>query len=349
MSRQNVQTQSTAGQQTDLLFGLLHVGPKLLHEFVNNSRAGLDSINALVESAKVNGDYKTMTDAGLSIVHGIKGSASLFDLTLYIHIAHGLEDKLRRMQVAGEADLKTVLAGLEAQISRLSRALDETAALLEPLSWFQNFADTHISRTRAFLTGAALLVEEMSRVHQVNAALHYTHFDLERIPAVYSQTIVDVLTQLLRNAVAHGIEPPGERQEAGKPVRGLIYLASRHSSKYYRFSVQDDGRGLNPADLKAAVAASETFSPMATGAMTTAELAAFLFEPGFTTSKSPSHSAGCGMGLNLVVQKLSALEGRLEFVFTRGKGCRFEFSLPVPKALLTEQVVSHETKAFENE
>jgi signal transduction histidine kinase len=236
------------------------------------------------------------------------------------------------MQVTGEADLKKAIAGIEAQISQLSRALDETAVLLEPLSWFQNFADNRISRTQAFLTGAALLVEETSRAHQVNAALHYTHFDLERIPAEYSQTIVEVLTQLLRNAVAHGIEPPGERQEAGKPVRGLIYLASRHSSKYYRFSVQDDGRGLNPADLKAAVAASETFSHMVTGAMTAAELAAFLFEPGFTTSKSPSHSAGCGMGLNLVVQKLSALAGRLEFVFTRGKGCRFEFILPVPKA-----------------
>jgi chemotaxis protein histidine kinase CheA len=104
---------------------------------------------------------------------------------------------------------------------------------------------------------------------------------------------------------------------------------SCHTSQYYRFSIQDDGRGLNPADLKAAIAASTTFAHLAAYAMTPTELAAFLFEPGFTTSKSPSHSSGSGMGLNLVVQKIAALAGRLEFVFTRGKGCRFDVILPV--------------------
>lgn len=324
-----MRTQSTAGQQTDLLFGLLHVGPKLLREFVTNSRAGLDAIEALVESAKVNEDYKAIADSGLSIIHGIKGSASLFDLTLYIHIAHGLEDKLRRIQVSGDAGLEEVLAEIEELVAQLRRALDETAGLLEPLSWLQNFADNRISRTQAFLTGAALLVEELARANHVNAALHYPHFDLECVPVEYLQAIVDVLTQLLRNAVVHGIEPLNDRQEAGKPVRGRIYLTSRHSSKYYRFSIQDDGRGLNPAELRAAIAVSTTFNHMASDTMTTAELAAFLFEPGFTTSKSPSHSAGCGMGLNLVVQKLASLGGRLEFVFTQGNGCRFDVILPV--------------------
>src|SRR3546814_3770590 len=48
---------------------------------------------------------------------------------------------------------------------------------------------------------------------------------------------------------------------------------------------QDDGRGLNPPELRTSIAASSTFRHMATGAMTATELAAFLFEPGFTTSK----------------------------------------------------------------
>lgn len=328
MSQQDTQTQSTAGQQTDLLFGLIHVGPKLLRQFIDSSRISLDSIKTLVANAKADGDYRTMIDSGLRIIHGIKGSASLFDLTLYIQATHQFEDRFRQMQVLGDNRVRKILAEIDEQILQFERALDETALLLEPLSWLNNISDERISRTRAFLTGAALLVEEISRSHGVNAIMQYAHFDLESVPARSSQAIVDVLTQLLRNAVAHGIESPEERRNAGKPDKGRIYLASRHNSKYYCFSVQDDGRGLNSTVLKAAIAASATFGHMPTDTMTATELAAFLFEPGFTTAKSLSHSSGLGMGLDLVVQKLSPMRGRLEFRFTQGNGCRFEVILP---------------------
>ncbi|HEX7028148.1 MAG TPA: ATP-binding protein [Gammaproteobacteria bacterium] len=328
MNQQNTQTQSTAGQQTDLLFGLIHVGPKLLHQFIGSSRTSLDSIKMQLNCAKTNGDYQTMIDSVLRTMHGIKGSASLFDLTLYIRITHEFEDKLRRLQ-GNDDEPRKILAEIDELIACMEHALAETALLLEPLSWFKNIADERISRTQAFLTGAALLVEELGRTHNVNATLHYSDFDLERMPADYSQDVVDILTQMIRNAVVHGIEPPNDRQESGKPVKGRICLGSRHDSQFYRFSVQDDGRGLNADDLKAAIAASATFSRRATDGMTTGDLAAFLFEPGFTTSRSASHSSGSGMGLNLVVQKLSSLGGRLEFAFTRGKGCRFDVILPV--------------------
>ena len=53
---------------------------------------------------------------------------------------------------------------------------------------------------------------------------------------------------LLRNAVAHGIEPPDERENAGKSREGKIILEAERSGDQLVLKIGDDGRGI---DLKA--------------------------------------------------------------------------------------------------
>ena len=53
------------------------------------------------------------------------------------------------------------------------------------------------------------------------------------------------LVQLVRNAVAHGIEPSSERVQAGKPVEGRVSVeVSRHGNRV-SFRCTDDGRGVD--------------------------------------------------------------------------------------------------------
>ena len=41
------------------------------------------------------------------------------------------------------------------------------------------------------------------------------------------ESLTDPLTHLLRNAVSHGIEPPGDGERSGKPARGGVELRAR--------------------------------------------------------------------------------------------------------------------------
>src|SRR5205823_1838476 len=49
-----------------------------------------------------------------------------------------------------------------------------------------------------------------------------------RVPPQLARVLGAVLTHLVRNAIAHGIEPPPDREEAGKPAVGIIRIRARH-------------------------------------------------------------------------------------------------------------------------
>ena len=64
--------------------------------------------------------------------------------------------------------------------------------------------------------------------------------------------IKDVLEELTRNAIVHGIETPSQRAAAGKPRVGHIeYRLSRDAAHHkFTFSFRDDGAGLDIGRLR---------------------------------------------------------------------------------------------------
>ena len=54
----------------------------------------------------------------------------------------------------------------------------------------------------------------------------------------------DPLVHLLRNAVAHGIEPPSERERLGKPTTRPVELRAEQRGGLIEIDVSDDGRGV---------------------------------------------------------------------------------------------------------
>ena len=65
---------------------------------------------------------------------------------------------------------------------------------------------------------------------------------LERGP---HRIIKEVLTQLVRNSVYHGIEAPAERTDSGKTSTGTIRLSITCEDDQVHIQLSDDGRGLN--------------------------------------------------------------------------------------------------------
>ena len=65
------------------------------------------------------------------------------------------------------------------------------------------------------------------------------------------KSILDVIAEpiahLVRNAIDHGLESAGERQNAGKPAKGTVRLQAYHQGNHVVVEVGDDGRGLDAA------------------------------------------------------------------------------------------------------
>ena len=68
------------------------------------------------------------------------------------------------------------------------------------------------------------------------------------------KTIVDRLFEpmvhLVRNALDHGIENPGQRRAAGKPEAATISIAASRMGDRFLIEVTDDGRGIDPAVVR---------------------------------------------------------------------------------------------------
>ena len=144
-----------------------------------------------------------------------------------------------------------------------------------------------------------------------------------RVPAKLIEALPSALTHLVRNAVAHGIEMPAARKDAGKAEVGVISLRCKAHDKGVEITVEDDGRGL---DDEAIFAQAKARGLGSVGA----SLTNLIFVPGLSTSTSTSDLSGRGVGLQCVRNDLAELGYRTTVDSKPGQGCRFTLS-PVPE------------------
>ena len=156
------------------------------------------------------------------------------------------------------------------------------------------------------------------------------------------------LTHLLRNAVDHGIEPPGDRAAAGKPAEGTVKVEARHRGGMLSITVADDGAGIDVERLRAKVVDRGHATPGMAAQMTDAELLEFLFLPGFSTAAKVTEVSGRGVGLDVVQDTVRAVGGSVQIKTKVGAGTTFHLMLPITlsvvRAVLIE--VAGELYAF---
>jgi CheY-like chemotaxis protein len=145
------------------------------------------------------------------------------------------------------------------------------------------------------------------------------------------------LLHVVRNAVAHGIEPPADRARACKPALGRVTLEARREGNTLVIAVEDDGKGLDTEAIadKARrlgwLAADETASPK--------QLNAFIFQPGFSTRSHANEISGRGVGMDVVAREVSKLRGTVDLTSQPGRGARITLRLPSQLALETTLIV----------
>ncbi len=144
--------------------------------------------------------------------------------------------------------------------------------------------------------------------------------------------ISETIVHLLRNAVAHGIEPPEEREAAGKPRTGRIDLRAHQRGGMVAIEIADDGRGVSAA-LQAR--GEEAGS-----------LAEVLAETGFSTAEEVTEVAGRGVGLDAVKRSVESLSGGLEVQSEPGKGTEVTLLLPLTLALMRVLLFERDGQPF---
>jgi len=142
----------------------------------------------------------------------------------------------------------------------------------------------------------------------------------------------DPLVHLVRNSLDHGLEPPEVRTAAGKPARGVLRLRAAQRGDRVVVSVSDDGRGLDPARIRAKAVQRGLLA--ADARPSDAELFQLIFLPGFSTAETVSQVSGRGVGLDVVRRQIDQLRGKVEVHSELGRGAEFRLSLPLTMAII---------------
>ena len=155
------------------------------------------------------------------------------------------------------------------------------------------------------------------------------------------------LTHLLRNAVDHGLETPGQRTACGKPEVGLIQLELiQESADRFELRVQDDGRGLDLAQLKARAVTAGMLSEEQAQALSAAEAGKLVFTSGLSTSALLTDLSGRGLGMAIVQESVERIGGRIELESEPGQGVCIHLHLPLNLSTFRAVIVRNAERTF---
>lgn len=153
------------------------------------------------------------------------------------------------------------------------------------------------------------------------------------------EVIGDPLVHLLRNAIDHGVERPEERSAAGKSAVARVRLSAEHIENSIVIVVEDDGRGIDPARIRARAVERGLLSQEAAARLSDGEVLELIFTPGFSTAEQVSDISGRGVGMDIVRTNVERLGGSVEVFSTLGHGTRFVLRLPLTLAILQALLV----------
>jgi two-component system chemotaxis sensor kinase CheA len=143
------------------------------------------------------------------------------------------------------------------------------------------------------------------------------------------EALADPLIHMVRNCLDHGLEPPAERAAAGKPAAGTIRLSAAQDSDRVVIQVRDDGRGIDPAVVRAKAVEKGLLDAERAAALSDEEAVMLVFAAGFSTAAAVSELSGRGVGMDVVRSAVEKLGGRVALTSRLGQGTAVELTLPL--------------------
>ena len=177
------------------------------------------------------------------------------------------------------------------------------------------------------------LVRDLAREldKEVNFRIEGEDIELDR---TILTEISDPLMHILRNSVDHGIEPPEERERKGKPREGTVELRATRERDHVIIEVEDDGAGLDVADIREQALEHGVRTEEELDRMEEGEIYDLAFHPGLSTKEEVTDTSGRGVGMDVVHDTVTQLDGSVSVDSEPGEGTTVSLRLPVTMAIV---------------
>jgi two-component system chemotaxis sensor kinase CheA len=272
-------------------------------------------------------------------LHTLKGNFGAMELAALAALCHALESEIETAEVFPEESARALAGrfdGLKKRVEQLAGrrngvVLSEAEVMALVRRMLSTEPRSQVARHLVELTRAPVagqLEELADRAKALGARLGK---ELDAVQVQHDGTCLDrkvwapfwsAFVHLVRNAVDHGLEPPDERERAGKPRRGRLTLSAGCEGDAFVVEAADDGRGIAWEALRTKLGA------LGLPADTDAALYEGLFADGVSSRDQVSDVSGRGVGLGALRAVVRALSGELLVSSAAGKGTHFRCVFP---------------------
>jgi chemotaxis protein histidine kinase CheA len=317
-------------EEMSTLFEVIQVSPMVFSDFIADAGYNFDQVMQLLHD-----DTISSADALVQIyqlIHAVKSDAYILGLKSFGDKLHALEGKLKTLRDTEnpqDIPLDDMLK-LTLDIEKILQERDKLVSTLDTVRAYQT--DVNEKRDQ----DEYVLVESLKRACEkvsadIGKKVTFTvrRMDSGVLKGAPRRQVKEMLTQIVRNAVYHGIESPEARVAKGKNETGVIELSVQKEGDAIRISLRDDGKGLDfEAIRRKAIERHILSEEDANGPENQGRLLQTIFTPEFSTAESAGAYAGRGIGLNLVQDQVRELGGTIKVQTAPDKGTAFVILIP---------------------
>ena len=198
---------------------------------------------------------------------------------------------------------------------------------------------------RSISEGFQRLVRDLAQKLGKEVSLELVGGAIE-LDRVVLEGLKPALLHLLTNAVCHGIETPQERSAAGKSRAGVVRVTARHEGASVRIAIRDDGRGMDPARIRAKALARGVIDSREAQLLSDEDALYLTLRPGFSTAEIVTEISGRGFGMDVVQKNLERVKGNLTLRSELGSFSEIVLQLPITLSVLGALVVQSGGETF---
>lgn len=300
----------------ELLKALLQADAFQLRQFLNHAHSNLAVINEILANAdKRAATHTDMVNQCFRIIHAIKGEAAAIGLQAIQVLAHQFEEHLVFLRKKNEWDAQEILSlpvMLSAMLEQIMQ-IEMITDFMQAHHQANNNPETPPSISASVGNNLKRLAEQVNQSQNKNVQLNLELTLLDQMDTKTVHQLQQIGIQLIRNGICHGIESADTRLAKGKPSHGEISITTRMNQEgIIDFIVRDDGQGIVPNRIRAAMLKSGRYSSDIVYQLSDKEIVAKLFEPGFSTANGADQDAGRGVGMDLVQSLINEIGGELK-------------------------------------
>jgi two-component system chemotaxis sensor kinase CheA len=323
--------QNKRQEEMQSVFELIQVDPAVFSDFMEDIGQEFDAIDKVLKNKELS-THESLVKIYQS-VHAIKSNAVILGLNVFGNKVHNMESVIKKLREQKEEVPFVEMLNLTMDIEKLSNEREGFKVVIEKLqSYTRGGGEVAVSKKQ----NVTVLIESLAKTAERAAVdmerkVKFIRGDVDgaAIDRGPRRVIKEILMQLIRNSVAHGIEPPRERVAKGKNETGIVKLSIKLINNVINIELRDDGRGLDYRKIAEKAVRNKIIRKE--DAANKNMLIKAIFAPGFSTAEKEGMHAGRGIGLNLVRDRVKEVNGAIKLRSEFNKGTAFLITIPVDR------------------